>query len=111
MATISRRLAGPSYLPHLRREDGDDERGGLPYPFSGSASTGGDPRAFPRSPSPGIPLTWLSEADTMLVCAPMFDWGDWDWGDRNDPNDLGGSGNVLPLLDPETDADQREAGP
>ena len=47
----------------------------------------------------------------MLVCAPMFDWGDWDWGDRNDPNDLGGSGNVLPLLDPETDADQREAGP
>ena len=44
MATISRRLAGPSYLPHLRREDGDDERGGLPYPFSGSASTGGDPR-------------------------------------------------------------------
>jgi hypothetical protein len=47
----------------------------------------------------------------MLVCAPMFDWGDWDWGDRNDPNDLGGSGNVLPLLDPEADADQREAGP
>ena len=46
MATISRRLAGPSYLPHLRREDGDDERGGLPYPFSGSASTGGDPQPF-----------------------------------------------------------------
>ena len=69
------------------------------------------PPAFPRSPSPGIPLTWLSEAETMLVCAPMFDWGDWDWGDRNDPNDLGGSGNVLPLLDPEADADQREAGP
>ena len=47
----------------------------------------------------------------MLVCAPMFDWGDWDWADRNDPNDLGCSGNVLPLLDPEADADQREAGP
>jgi hypothetical protein len=46
MATISRRLAGSSYLPHLRREDGDDERGGLPYPFSASASTGGDPRPF-----------------------------------------------------------------
>ena len=47
----------------------------------------------------------------MLACAPMFDRATGDWSDRNDPNDWGGWGVLLPLLNPEADGDQREAGP